>query len=100
MTALDLLVALCDTDAEEVKYCHYNENGSLDNVMLKGTWVGGFTLTCGTPKEGAMYLIVDCILEGCKPDLIYQHKKDDKKPECSMFGYLIDDMITNEECQL
>lgn len=97
MTALDLLVALCNTDAEETKYCHYNENGSLDNVMLRGTWVGGFTLTSGTPKEGAMYLLVDALLEGCTPDLIYSHKGE--KFESTMFGYLIDDIITDEECQ-
>lgn len=97
MTALDLLVALCETDAEETKICHYNQDGSLNRVMLKGTWYGGFTLQSGEPKEGAMYLMVDVLLEDCTPDLIYNHKDD--KWEATIFGYLVDDMIIDEECQ-
>lgn len=95
MLSLDLLVALCKTSAEETKYCHLNENGSLDQVMLEGTWVGGFTLSCGTPEEGAMYLIVDALLEDCKPDLIYSHKGDTF--ESTMFGYKIDDVLTDKD---
>ena len=98
MLALDLLVALCNTDAEETKACFVNENGSLERIMLDGTWVGGFTLSSGTPDEGAMYLIVDALLEGCKPDLIYSHK--DEKFESTMFGYRIDDVPTDKECNL
>ena len=91
MQSLDLLVALCDTDAEETKACFRNENGSLNNIMLDGTWAGGFTLSCGEPKEGAMYLIVDALLEGCKPDLIYSHKEETF--ESTMFGYVIDESL-------
>lgn len=98
MTALDLLVALCNTDAEEWKYCHYNQNGSINKLMLKGTWEGGFTLSFGEPKEGAMYLLVDALLEKCTPDLIYNHKGETY--ESTMFGYLIDDVITDEEIGL
>lgn len=89
MDALNLLVALCDTDAEDTKYCHRNENGSLNQVMLEGTWMGGFTLSCGQPKEGAMYLMVDVTLCDIKPDLIYVHKGETF--EAPMFGYLIDE---------
>jgi hypothetical protein len=95
MKALDLLVALCETDAEEFKYTHVNENGSLNKLMREGTWVGGFTLSQGTPKEGAMYLMVDALLEGCKPDLIYQHKGETY--EATMFGYRVDEILTDEE---
>ena len=100
MKALDLLVALCDTDAEETKYCHYNEKGSLNQIMLKGTWVGGFTLTSGEPEEGVMYLVVDVVLKDCKPDLIYQHKHKREDFECSMFCYKIDEIISDEELGL
>lgn len=89
MRSLDLLYALCDTDAEDVKTCILNKNGSLERTMKMGTWVGGFTLSCGDPKEGAMYLIVDALLDDCKPDLIYSHKG--RKFESTMFGYEIDD---------
>lgn len=98
MTALDLLVALCATDAEETKACFRNENGSLEKIMLEGTWFGGFTLVSGTPKEGAMYLIVDALLEDCTPDLIYNHKDD--KFESTMFGYKIDDVLTDEDVKV
>ena len=98
MLALDLLVALCNTNAEETKACFRNENGSLEKIMLDGTWEGGFTLSSGVPEEGAMYLIVDALLEDCKPDLIYSHKGD--KFESTMFGYKIDDVLTDEEVGL
>ena len=90
--ALDLLVALCNTDAEDYKLVHINENGSLDRLMKQGTWMGGFTLSCGKPKEGAMYLMVDVTLNDLKPDLIYVHKGETF--EAPMFGYEIDDVPT------
>ena len=94
--ALDLLVSLTESGAD-VSYCHYNQHGSLDQVMLEGTWVGGFTRASGSPEEGAMYLMVDTLFEDLKPDLIYQHKHEDPKFECSMFGYRIEDVLSDEE---
>lgn len=100
MTALDLLVSLCETDAEDYKYCHINKNGSLERIMLEGTWIGGYTLTCGQLKEGAMYFIVDVPLEDNKPDLIYVHKSDKDGFEASLFGYQVDDILTDEEVEI
>ena len=95
MRSLDLLVALCETDAEDYKYCITNEKGSLERKMLEGTWAGGFTLKSGSPEEGAMYLMVDALLEDCKPDLIYSHKGEEF--ESTMFGYKIDDVLTDKD---
>jgi hypothetical protein len=92
MLSLDLLVALCDVDCEEVKCCIRNENGSLNREMLK-TWEGGHPIRNGEPKEGAMYLVVDVPLMDCKADLIYSHKGTDC--ESTLFCYMIDDSVVD-----
>jgi hypothetical protein len=89
MLSSKLLISLCETDAEEVKFCHRNVNGSLSLTMLECHWDGEYHISCGKPIEGATYLICDALLEGCTPDLIYNNKGKDY--ESTMFGYIIDD---------
>lgn len=91
MLSSELLLALCETDAEETKTCVRNHDGSLDRLMHFGDWFSGFERSCGKPKEGAVYLIVDALLDGLNPDLIYNRKCSEKGFESTMFGYLVED---------
>lgn len=91
MLSSTLLLALCKTDAEEIKYCHRNHDGSLDKLMHYGSWYGGLERSCGKPEEGRVYLMVDALLDGLSPDLIYNHKDLEKGFEATVFGYLVED---------
>ena len=86
MLSSKLLIALCETDAEEWKFCIRNVNGSLSRKM-RG--FNGLNLVYGTPVEGGVYLMVDAFLDGVHPDLIYTNKG--KKFESEMFGYRFED---------
>ena len=66
--------------------------------MKNATWIGGYTLSCGKPKEGAMYLMVDVTLNDFKPDLIYVHKGETF--EATMFGYQVDDIDDDESLDI
>ena len=89
MLSSDLLVSLCETDAEEWKFVIRNQNGSLNREMFGFHYLGGHSLTHGTPKENAVYLIVDVLLINADPDLIYSFKGEEI--ESTFFGYLVDD---------
>ena len=88
MLSSDLLVSLCETDAEENKFVVRNQNGSLNRQMFE-FYMGSHALRSGEPQEGAVYLIVDALLDGLKPDLIYTFKGENC--ESTFLGYKIDD---------
>lgn len=92
MLSSDLLVALCDTDAEEWKFCIRNREGSLSRKMFR-FWEGGYKLSCGNLIEDGVYLLVDVPLDDVDPDVIYRSKffSNGEGIDTFMFGYLVDD---------
>lgn len=92
MQSSKLLVSLCETDAEEFKFCIRNRKGSLSRKMYS-FYDGGYLLSCGTLVEDGVYLLVDVPLEAFRPDIIYRHSHHSKDEDYDtfMFGYLVDD---------
>lgn len=92
MLSSNLLVALCDTDAEEWKFCIRNQKGSLSREMFNFL-EGGYLLTCGELVENGVYFVLDVPLDNLKPDVIYRHRhfSNNEDYDTFMFGYLMDD---------
>jgi hypothetical protein len=93
MLSSRLIVALCDTYDDSVKFVHFNQGNSLIGYMEQ--YREGFKHVCGQPKSGEKYLVIDCELTGIVPDVLFEHTFKDKKAKTlRYYAYHIEDIMS------
>ena len=94
MLSSRLIVALCDTYDDSVKFVHFNHGSSLIGYMEQFH-------VCGQPKSGEKYLVIDCELTGVVPDVLFEHTFKDKKAKTlRYYAYHIEDIMSEADRKL
>lgn len=93
MLSSRLIIAMCDTYDDSIKFVHFNENNSIISCMELHH--EGYKHVCGQPISGEKYLVIDCELTGLVPDILFEHvfRSHGRTKTARYYAYLMEDYV-------